>query len=75
MRSLLIFAALVMLFAFFDLINELGDVGRGGYTITAALLFVALQLPVADVRALPGRGADRDAVRHRRSSLRAPSTR
>jgi lipopolysaccharide export system permease protein len=34
-----------MLFAFFDLIHELGDVGRGGYTITAALLFVALQLP------------------------------
>jgi hypothetical protein len=42
---LLIFSALVMLFAFFDLIHELGDVGRGGYTITAALLFVALQLP------------------------------
>ncbi|MEO8303447.1 MAG: LPS export ABC transporter permease LptG [Betaproteobacteria bacterium] len=42
---LLIFMALVMLFAFFDLIHELGDVGRGGYTITAALLFVALQLP------------------------------
>ena len=42
---LLIFAALVMLFAFFDLIHELGNVGRGGYTISAALLFVALQLP------------------------------
>jgi lipopolysaccharide export system permease protein len=42
---LLIFSALVMLFAFFDLIHELGDVGRGGYTLTAALLFVALQLP------------------------------
>jgi lipopolysaccharide export system permease protein len=42
---LLIFSALVMLFAFFDLIHELGDVGRGGYTISAALLFVALQLP------------------------------
>jgi lipopolysaccharide export system permease protein len=42
---LLIFSALIMLFAFFDLIHELGDVGRGGYTITAALLFVALQLP------------------------------
>ena len=42
---LLIFTALVMLFAFFDLIHELGDVGRGGYTISAALLFVALQLP------------------------------
>ncbi len=42
---LLIFSALVMLFAFFDLIHELGDVGRGGYTISAALLFVGLQLP------------------------------
>ncbi len=42
---LLIFGALVMLFAFFDLIHELGDVGRGSYTISAALIFVALQLP------------------------------
>jgi len=42
---LLIFSALVMLFAFFDLIHELGDVGRGGYTISAALLYVGLQLP------------------------------
>ncbi len=43
--TLLIFAALVMLFAFFDLINELGDVGKNGYTISAALLYVALYLP------------------------------
>ncbi len=42
---LLIFSALVALFAFFDLIHELGNVGRGGYTITTALLFVGLQLP------------------------------
>ena len=42
---LLLFRALVILFAFFDLIHELGDVGRGGYTISAALLFVGLQLP------------------------------
>ena len=42
---LLIFVALVMLFAFFDLIHELGDVGRGGYTLSSALLFVGLQLP------------------------------
>ena len=41
----LIFASLVLLFAFFDLINELGDVGRDGYSASAALLFVALQLP------------------------------
>ena len=31
--TLLIFVALLMLFAFFDLINELRDVGRGSYTI------------------------------------------
>lgn len=42
---LLIFSALVALFAFFDLIHELGSVGKGGYTITTALLFVGLQLP------------------------------
>ncbi len=42
---MLIFSALVALFAFFDLIHELGSVGRGGYTITAALLYVGLQLP------------------------------
>ncbi len=42
---LLIFAALVMLFAFFDLIHELGDVGKGGYTVTSAFLFVVLQMP------------------------------
>ena len=42
---LLIFSALVILFAFFDLIHELGDVGRGGYTISSALLIVGLQLP------------------------------
>ena len=45
LATLLIFAALLMLFAFFDLIHELGDVGRGGYTISTALLYVALHLP------------------------------
>jgi len=42
---LLIFAALIMLFAFFDLIAELGDVGKANYTLSTAFLFVALQLP------------------------------
>jgi lipopolysaccharide export system permease protein len=45
LATLLIFAALLMLFAFFDLIHELGDVGRGDYTISAAMLYVALHLP------------------------------
>ncbi|MDQ6620857.1 MAG: LPS export ABC transporter permease LptG [Pseudomonadota bacterium] len=42
---LFIFAGLVSLFAFFDLIHELGDVGQGGYTLGSAALFVVLQLP------------------------------
>ncbi len=42
---MLIFGALVMLFAFFDLIHELGDVGKSNYTITSASLFVVLQMP------------------------------
>jgi lipopolysaccharide export system permease protein len=45
LATLLIFAALIMLFAFFDLIHELGDVGRGDYTLGQALLFVALHIP------------------------------
>ena len=36
--TMLIFCALLALFAFFDLIHELGDVGRGDYTISRALL-------------------------------------
>ncbi len=42
---LLIFGALVMLFAFFDLINELGDVGKANFTVSTAFAFVALHLP------------------------------
>lgn len=33
------------LFAFFDFINELGDVGRGGYKLQHALGYVLLSLP------------------------------
>ncbi len=43
--TLLIFLALVSLFAFFDLIHELGNVGRDGYPPGRALLFVGLSLP------------------------------
>jgi lipopolysaccharide export system permease protein len=42
---LLIFSALVMLFAFFDLIHELGNVGKDGYPLGRALLFVGLSIP------------------------------
>ena len=38
--TILIFVALLMLFAFFDLIHELGNVGKDGYPLGRALLFV-----------------------------------
>jgi lipopolysaccharide export system permease protein len=42
----LVLTGLMMLFAFFDLIYELKDVGGGqGYRLTGALMFVALNLP------------------------------
>jgi lipopolysaccharide export system permease protein len=41
----LVLSALLMLFAFFDLIYELKDVGVQGYRLTAALTFVALSIP------------------------------
>lgn len=41
----LVLAAFVALFAFFDMINELGSVGRGGYTFGYALIFVFLSIP------------------------------
>ncbi len=42
----LVFAALVMLFAFFDLIEQLKDLGRGVYTLRRILLYVLLLVPV-----------------------------
>ncbi|MFO1325033.1 MAG: LPS export ABC transporter permease LptG [Burkholderiales bacterium] len=45
LSTLLIFVALIGLFTFFDLINEMRDVGRGSYTLSTALLFVALHVP------------------------------
>jgi len=38
-------AAFLALFAFFDLIGELPDVGRGGYRLQHAFLYVAMGLP------------------------------
>jgi lipopolysaccharide export system permease protein len=40
-----VFVAFLSLFAFFDLINELDDVGKGGYRLQHVLLFVTLSLP------------------------------
>lgn len=42
---LLVLAALLMLFAFFDLIREVGDLGRGGYSLPKVLGFVLLSMP------------------------------
>lgn len=41
----LVAGALLMLFAFFDLIHELGDVGRGKYKLALAFFKVALAIP------------------------------
>ena len=41
----LVFAALIMLFALLDLINELNSMGRGDYQLGYVLLFVALTIP------------------------------
>jgi len=43
--TLLIFVALLALFAFFDLIHELGNVGKDEYTLGRAMLFVSLNMP------------------------------
>ncbi len=43
--TLLVFAALLMLFAFFDLVQELGDLGRGNYRLLGIVVYVLLQLP------------------------------
>jgi lipopolysaccharide export system permease protein len=41
----LVFAALVLLFAFFDLIDQIKDLGRGTYNLRRALFYVALSVP------------------------------
>ena len=41
----LVFASLLMLMAFFDLLAELNDLGKGNYSIAYALLYVLLTVP------------------------------
>lgn len=43
--TLTVFAALLMLFGFFDLIHELGDLGKGDYRLAQVATFVLLSLP------------------------------
>jgi lipopolysaccharide export system permease protein len=41
----LVFAALVLLFAFFDLVEQVKDMGRGAYTMRHILFYVLLSMP------------------------------
>src|SRR5215831_5972150 len=43
--TLFVFIAFLALFAFFDLINELSDLGKGGYRLQHAIAYVALTVP------------------------------
>ncbi len=54
--SLLVLAALLALFFFFDRIRELDDLGRGSYRLTAMLAYVALSLPSHAYVLLPAAG-------------------
>ena len=41
----LVFAALILLFAFFDLVEQIKDLGRGAYQLRHILLYVLLSVP------------------------------
>lgn len=43
--TLLVFVALLLLFAFFDLVEQMKDLGRGGYQLRHILIHVALSAP------------------------------
>lgn len=49
----LVLVAFLALFSFFDLINELRSVGKNGYQLGHALLFVALGLPALVYELIP----------------------
>lgn len=51
--TLLVLAAFLALFAFFDLIHEMEDVGKGGYLFQHALGYVSLTLPGRAYEILP----------------------
>lgn len=54
--SLLVLAALLALFGFFDLVRELDDLGRGSYRLSAMLGYVGLMLPSHAYVLLPAAG-------------------
>lgn len=45
LATALVLVALAMLFGFFDLIHELGDLGKGSYRLGNILTYVALNMP------------------------------
>jgi lipopolysaccharide export system permease protein len=45
LATALVMAALVMLFAFFDMMEQLKDLGRGGYTLGLMITYVLLSVP------------------------------
>ncbi|MBC7945189.1 MAG: LPS export ABC transporter permease LptG [Burkholderiales bacterium] len=45
LSTLFVFIALLLLFAFFDLINELDNLGNSNYRLGSALAYVALSIP------------------------------
>lgn len=45
LSTLFVMVAFLALFAFFDLVGELSNVGRGGYQLHQAIIFVGLTLP------------------------------
>ncbi len=50
---LFVLIGFLSLFAFFDFINELDDVGRAGYSLAAAVFYVALTLPSRTYELMP----------------------
>ena len=54
--SLLVLAALLALFGFFDMVKELDDLGKGSYRITSMLGYVTLMLPSHAYVLLPAAG-------------------
>lgn len=56
LTSLFVLVALLALFAFFDLIKELDDVGKGSYRLTVMIAYVLLSLPAHVYVLLPAAG-------------------
>lgn len=45
--------ALLALYSFFDLLNEVGNIGKGGYTLATAFTFVLMQMPAHAYQLMP----------------------